>query len=253
MLKVITKVIRTYLLIAGIVINFFCLWFILGFPYYFDRWLIKSEDPISGNAIVCIAGGSTGHSLPIEQGWQRIYAAVQLYFDDYAPKIIFTGGGAENKSEAEIYAKAAKWLGCPEEAIILDPKGNSTAEHPLSILQIEEIVVNRNSALNIVTSPLHSKRVSMCFKKSGFTNFRTITSYYSKKSDLEIVRELKANYKKPEHEIHRRSQVSKFKKYRPSNKRYNDIITRLKVKTNYFFNALREIAAIAWYKIKGYA
>lgn len=231
------RIIKTYLIISGISFNFFVFWMVGGVPIYFDRLLIKSDKPIPGEAIVCVTGGTSENNLPTVQGWQRIYTAVQLYFDEYAPKIIFSGGGAGKTTEAEVYAEAAQWLGCPEKAIILDPKANSTAEHPLNILKIKNLNINRHSALNIVTSDLHSRRTEMCFKKRGFSNFRMITYYSSKKTDPAIVRNLKA---------------SRFKSFRPSNKKYDDIFTRLRRRTSYFFTVLRELAAIGWYKIKGY-
>ena len=233
----IKKITKVYFIITGIVFNIFITWMILDLPIFFDRSLIKSEKPILAEAIICIAGGTTSNNLPTVQGWNRIYTAVQLYFDNYASKVIFTGAGGVKITEAEIYAEAALWLGCPEEAIVFCPKANSTAEHPLNILKIKNLNINRHSALNIVTSDLHSRRTEMCFKKRGFSNFRMITYYSSKKTDPAIVRNLKA---------------SRFKSFRPSNKKYDDIFTRLRRRTSYFFTVLRELAAIGWYKIKGY-
>lgn len=233
----IRKFIKIYLLVTGIAFNVFIFWMVAKLPIYFDQFLIKSEKPIPGEAIVCIAGGIAGNNLPLDQGWQRIYTAVQLYFDGYAPKIIFTGGGSAKITEAEVYAEAAQWLGCPEEAMIFDPNPHSTAEHPLNILKNEHLNIDKNSALNIVTSALHSRRTAMCFKKNGFTNFRMITNYSSKKPDSTIVRSLK---------------TSQFDTFRPSKKIYDDIFMRLRRRTSYFFNALREVAAIVWYKLKGY-
>jgi len=51
--------------------------------------------------------------MPTEDGWQRIYTSVQVYLDGYAPKIVFSGGGTEKLTEAEVYAKAASWIGGP--------------------------------------------------------------------------------------------------------------------------------------------
>jgi len=86
----------------------FVVWMAAGWPIYFDRWLVKSERPISGEAIICITGGILANNLPSEEGWRRIYTAVQLYFDGYGLKIIFTGGGASKISMAEVYAEVAQ-------------------------------------------------------------------------------------------------------------------------------------------------
>ena len=233
----IKKVIKIYLIVAGVCFNVFIFWMVGKLPIYFDLFLIKSEEPIPGEAIVCIAGGMDGNYLPSEAGWQSIYTAVQLYFDSYAPNIIFTGGGTAKTTEAEVYAEVAQWLGCPEEAMLFDPNPHSTAEHPLNILKNEHLNIDQNSALNIVTSALHSRRTAMCFKKNGFTNFRMIIYYSSKKRDPTIVRSLK---------------TSRFETFRPSKKKYDDIFMRLRQGTSYFFTALRELAAIMWYKLKGY-
>ncbi len=231
------KIAKAYLIITGIIFNVFVVWMVAKLPLCFDQFLIKSEKPISGEAIVCIAGGMTGNNLPTEQGWQRIYTAVQLYFDGYAPKIIFTGGGTAKTTEAEVYAEVAQWFGCPEEAIVFDPTPHGTSEHPINILKNEHLDIDKNSALDIVTSALHSRRTAMCFKKNGFTNFRMITYYSSKKPDPTIVRSLRA---------------SRFDTFRPSKKKYDDIFMRLRRRTSYFFDALREVAAIVLYKVKGY-
>lgn len=98
--------------------------------------MIESDSPRPATAIVCVAGGTAGHGLPTPEGWDRIYTAVQLQADGLAPTIIFSGGGAENVSEAEVYAEAARWLGSPVEAFVLDPVPGSTAEHPINLLAL---------------------------------------------------------------------------------------------------------------------
>jgi len=237
-MKRLLKILKPYLIVTGILCNLFLFWMISNLPFFFDRLLIQSDKPIKGEAIICIAGGLTGNNLPLNVGWQRIYTSVQLYFDDYAPKIIFTGGGTAKITEAEVYAEVAQWLGCPKEVMYFDPKPSRTAEHPLNILDNERFNINRTTPINIVTSTLHSKRTALCFKKNGFTNFHVITHHTSSRKDPNIVRNLK---------------ISQFENYRPSDKKYNDIFMKLRNRTNYFFQALREMAAIFLYKIKGYA
>jgi len=63
----------------------------------------------------------------------------------------------------------------------------------------------------IVTSPLHAKRASLCFRKAGFTNFRVVTSYVARarrgKADAKIIRDT------------RKSAIETFT---PNGKRYDD-------------------------------
>ncbi len=232
----IKKVIKVYLLAAGIVATVFIVWMAAGWPIVFDRWLVKSEQPMKADYVVCIASGLNGNNLPTDAGWNRIYTAVQIYLDGYGKKIIFSGGGSSGVSEAEVYAEAAIWLGCPEHSVAFEPGAGSTADHPESLLKSEELGVSRESLLNIVTSPIHSRRVALCFKKAGFRNFQVVGDYISRRQDPAVVRQLRR---------------SRFESFQPSGKTYDDVLIRLRWRTGYFFEALREAAAIGWYWIKG--
>jgi uncharacterized SAM-binding protein YcdF (DUF218 family) len=177
-----------------------------------------------------------GHGLPTPEGWDRIYAAVQLLADGLAPAIVFSGGGTQRVSEAEVYAEAARWLGCPPEAIILDPVPGSTAEHPGNLLRLDGTVIRHDTSLLVVTSWLHSKRTAMCFRKSGFSNFRLITSYEARQSPL-----ARGN---------RRSALASFT---PNGKSYGDPLNRLKWGFDDAIVALREMVAIGVYRYRGQA
>lgn len=224
-------------MVCGIGVNIFIVWMAAGWPIFFDRWLNVSETPIKADAIVCLAGGLAGNNLPTMNGWRRIYTAVELYFDGWADKVVFTGGGTRRISEGEVYAEVAGWFGLPKEAVLIDPYPTSTAEHPENILKIKEINLKKDSPLNIVTTSLHSRRASLCFKKAEFTNFRMVTGYTARRKNPDNVRNLK---------------TSQFAKFRPSHKRYNDFLFRLRNRSSYFLEALREVEAIVYYKIKGY-
>jgi uncharacterized SAM-binding protein YcdF (DUF218 family) len=201
-----------------------------------ERLVVEAELPHPAKAIVCITGGIAGHGLPTPEGWERVYTAVQLLADGLAPTIVFSGGGAERVSEAEVYAEAARWLGCPPEAILLDPRPGSTAEHPSSLLKLGSIAVRQDTSLLVVTSRLHSKRTAMCFRKAGFSRFRLITSYESRQSPLA--------------RSERRSAVPSFQS---NGKSYGDPLNRLRWGLNDTIVALRELVAIGVYRYRGQA
>jgi uncharacterized SAM-binding protein YcdF (DUF218 family) len=238
-LKKIGRVLKVYLIVGGVVLHLFLLWMWAGWPIYFDRILVRSQKPEPAEYIVCIGGGLGGNNLPTEDGWQRVYTAVQLYFDGWAPKVVFSGGGAEKVTEAEIYAETAEWFGCPPEAIIFEPGATSTADQPAFLLKVKNADIRKDTPLLVVTTPLHSKRVALCFEKAGFTAFRMVTGYRaSKVTDPSKVRDLKE---------------TKFAEHRPSGKSYADFFNRLKWRSAYFWTSLRELGALIVYKIKGYA
>ena len=168
--------------------------------------------------------------------WDRIYTAVQLQADGFAPKIIFSGGGTEQISEAEVYAEAARWLGSPADAIVLDPRPGSTAEHPRNLLELRTLQVRRDTPLLVVTSPLHSKRAALCFRKAGFTNFRMVVRHEAQRAGPAVARSLRR---------------SAFDTFRPSGKRYDDPVNRLKWGLDRLLTTLRELVAIGVYKYRG--
>ncbi len=210
---------------------------VVGGPIFIDRWLDVSEPPGPAALIICPTAGLVSNNLPTESGWRSIYTAVQLYSDGLGERIIFTGGGVGRMTESEIYAEAAGWLGCPDMAKAYEPGATSTAEHPTRLLQARELGVGRATALNIVSSGLHSRRVALCFKKAGFNNFRIVTHYVARKAGPSIARELRA---------------SQFADHRPSGKSYDDVFNRLRGRSSTLFEALREVAAIVVYKLRGY-
>lgn len=211
-------------------------WLMAGRSTGLERLVVESDVPRTSLVIVCITGGLAGHNLPTQEGWDRIYAAVQLLADGFASQIVFSGGGTERVSEAEVYAEAAGWLGCPSEAIVLDPIPASTAEHPHNLLKLERSDIRKDTSLLVVTSWLHSKRTAMCFRKSGFSNFRLITSYEAQRSSLA-----------------RSGRGSAFSSFKPNGKDYADPLNRLRWGLNDTIIALREILAIGVYRYRGQA
>jgi len=211
-------------------------WLMAGGSTGLETFVVESNVPRPARAIVCITGGIAGHGLPTQEGWDRIYTAVQLLADGLAPAIVFSGGGTGRVSEAEVYAEAARWLGCPPEAIVLDPIPGSTAEHPGNLLKLDGTEIRRDTSLLVVTSRLHSKRTAMCFRKSGFSNFRLITAYEAQRSPLA-----------------RSNRRSAFPSFRPSGKDYGDPLNRLRWGLDDTIGALREILAIGVYRYRGQA
>lgn len=207
-----------------------------GAPILVDRLIIEATSPAPASAIVCLGGGLSGQNLPLQDGWDRIYTAVQLHADGLAPKIIFSGGGTEQISEAEVYAEAARWLGAPEDAIVLDPRPGGTADHPRNLLELEAFQIRPDTPLLVVTSPLHSKRAAMCFRKAGFSNFRMVVSHEAQSAGPAIARSLRR---------------SAFDTFRPSGKVYNDPVNQLKWGLERLLTTVRELVAIAAYKYRG--
>lgn len=222
--------------IVGAVFALTSAWVAAGLPFGVDRMLIKSDAPLRARAIICLTGGVDSKDLPTVDGWDRIYTAMQLYADGYAPRIVISGGGPHRISEAEIYADAAVWLGVPADALVVDPYPNTTADHPRTVLQIAALQLDRDEALDVVTSPLHSRRAALAFSKAGFTNVRLVSNWVSHATNPQIVRTERA---------------SRFAAFHPYVRSYPDVINTARGRTDYAFEMTREFAALTWYWMSG--
>lgn len=226
------------LLTAGALAILLLLWLWRGWPLGVDAWLDVSEPPAPAVAIVCLAGGSTSSNLPLPPAWPRIDTAAQLFADGWAPVIVFSGGGTSEVSEAEIYGRAAEWLGVPRASIVLDPRPQSTADHAKTLIGLQlpdGRRITTESPLLIVTSPLHARRARMTMLHAGFTSVRVVHHYAARQPIPGSPR----------------STSSKVAGYTPSQKRYDDPLLRLSTGSADFFLALREVAALGWYWWQG--
>jgi len=262
--SILRKLCKIYLFAAGLFLSFFVLWAVFGLPLFLDRICIRSERPIDAEYVVCVGAGLDSGNLPTDDGWGRIYIAVQLYLDGYGKKIVFTGGGSGRVSEAEVYAEAARWLGMAEDSSFLDPGPNRTSEHPKNILLIEGADIEKNTPLNIVTSKLHSKRTALCFEKGGFTKFRLVTTYQATgrrkvvrlvpseiPGEPPVMKEVLVS-RQDAAEYLRDEKISSLPAFKKSDKVYDDVFSRLKWRSAYFFTTLRELASLVAYKVKGF-
>jgi hypothetical protein len=141
----------------------------------------------------------------------------------WCSQVAGTPASAKQKS-----TDAARWIG-------LDPLPASTAGHPDALLKSMAGRITPSTRLLLVTSPLHSRRVLMTFRKRGFTNV-TVVSEYSAKSLLPSAR---------------RRQASALPSFTPESKQYTDPLFKLARGSSRLFTALREWAAIAVYRVRG--
>src|SRR5688572_17053765 len=165
---------------AGVLTLAGVLWLAAGGPTGIDRWLDVTQPPLQADAIVVLGGGTNGDNLPLPQGWERLSAASRLHADGFAPVVIFSGGGTSRVSESEIYANAAAWLGIPREAMVFEPRAQSTADHGRALLGLalpKGNTIVQDTPLLVVTSAFHSRRALLSFSRAGFTHVRVVSRY----------------------------------------------------------------------------
>ena len=173
------RFLRGYLLAAGALATLLGLWVLSPLPLLIDDPLVVNDPPAPSAAIVCLGGG-TIQGLPGASGWARIATALRLYRAGFAPVVIFSGGaGHPDRSEAEIYAEAARSLGLPADVIRTETRSSATFEHPRRLADSEVIREHggRQATLLVVTSPYHGLRVRQVFRKAGYTGVRVVTAW----------------------------------------------------------------------------
>ncbi|HEX7651565.1 MAG TPA: YdcF family protein [Candidatus Paceibacterota bacterium] len=99
--------------------------------------------------------------------------AAKLYFDGWAPLIVFSGdtglkGNAREKwgmAEAEKFASVAKELGVPEDAMLLEPQATNTGENILFTKKLLEEKGLRPKKLLLLQKPYMERRTYAAFAK----------------------------------------------------------------------------------------
>ena len=230
--------------VAGVLTLAGVLWLAAGGPVFIDRWLDVTQPPTKAEAIVVLGGGTNGDNLPLPQGWERISVAARLFSDGFAPVVVFSGGGTSRVSESEIYANAAAWLGIPREAMVFEPKAQSTADHGRAIRGLElpkGITIGPDTPLLVVTSAFHSRRALLSFSRAGFTHVRVVSSYVSTPA-ARAKNSAPAPAKLPPGSPV--ALTNTVATHQPSGKRYDDVLFRMAYRTFDFFIWLREVGAV---------
>jgi uncharacterized SAM-binding protein YcdF (DUF218 family) len=221
------------LFVTTCIVTFLCVvWLVAGGPIYVDRWLDVTQPPVRSEAIVVLGGGTVGN-LPLPQGWDRLTAAANLFTDQMAPVVIFSGGGTSSVAEAEVYANAGAWLGIRRTAMTFESKAQTTGDHGFALLGVtlpSGRAVTTSTPLLVVTSAFHSRRALYAFARAGFTNVRIVSTYTARG---------------PAPAGSPAALTSTIPTHRPSGKSYNDFLFRSAYRSFDLFIGIREVGAIA--------
>lgn len=119
-------------------------------------WYLSPQDTLEkSDAIVVVSGGDTN---------ARIEKGVNLYRDNWAPKILFSGAAASGDvSNAEAMRNIAIKMGVPESDILIEEKSQTTAEN--ATFSADIIKEEGFKKIILVTSPYHQRRTYDLFQK----------------------------------------------------------------------------------------
>lgn len=119
------------------------------------RFLVVADEPAPADAIIVLGGDWKG----------RIQKGIELYRLGYAPILVVTGGllVAPDRTQADYLAEVALQAGVPEEAIVREPRSESTWQD--ATLTAEEAVRRGWRRVIVVTSDWHSRRAARAFRR----------------------------------------------------------------------------------------
>jgi uncharacterized SAM-binding protein YcdF (DUF218 family) len=120
------------------------------------------------DAILVLGGGVAESGRPSSALIARIRYAAMLYHEGYAPIIALTGGSRDGRpAEAEVAYRVIRWLGIPEEAILIEMTSQTTAQN---VANIAPLLRERGvRSVIVVTSPFHALRSRVIVEGEGFT------------------------------------------------------------------------------------
>ena len=130
------------------------------------RFLILEHPPQNSDLIVCLAGGNIERGLATADVYQRglapqIFIAREELPDSYA---LLKEKGIEYPRNVDLLAMVLTRLGVPKSAILMGDRPVKSTIEEASL--IREVVKKRGyQSILIITSPTHTKRAWLTFRK----------------------------------------------------------------------------------------
>lgn len=154
------------MIIGGLLLGWYSA---LSVPLYANR----TDDVVADAAIVLGAAAYGSRPSPVFR--ERINHAIQLYEDERADHLIFTGGigHRDRVSEAAVAKNYAIANGVPASAILIEEQSTSTIENLTNVRALTD-----GSEINsflIVSTPIHQKRALLVANRLGMDAYTSPT------------------------------------------------------------------------------
>ena len=172
---------------AKIVLSFGVLFFIIASTAPLKTFLFSTlesnegQKPHNLDYIVVLGGKIFPHAQhPLSSQitpslLSRLSYAIALAKGKPGSKLVLTGNGAEQKTEAELMYEFAKQMGIEPERIIMEKESMNTSDHPRYLKKLLN-----GKQFGIVTSAYHMPRALRLFKAQGLNGIPYPTDFQNK-------------------------------------------------------------------------
>ncbi|HAQ19482.1 MAG TPA: hypothetical protein DCR40_09660 [Prolixibacteraceae bacterium] len=174
--KFIRKIIPVSLLSLGII---FLIVIILSFttlPYWGYYWLGTSQSEITGKPdyIVLLGGGG----MPSESSLMRAFFVHRAAIESPESRIVISipGDSTDSLSTARMVAAELILKGIDPERILFEQTATNTRSEALQLQHFNNEVLTDKPIL-LVTAPEHMRRSVLVFKKAGFTSVNALPTF----------------------------------------------------------------------------
>ena len=230
------KVLRTALAAFGIM---FLVALILSFttlPFWGYYWLGTSKSTITEKPdyIVLLGGGG----MPSESNLMRAFFVFKAASESPESRIVISipGDAADTNSTARLVADELIRKGIDPQRILYEQLGTNTRSQALFLKQFNSEILSDKSLL-IITSPEHMRRAVLVFKKAGFNRLSALPAFENAlEADLIFKDDELGGNKLPVPDIGNNTAV----RYQFWNHLKYEILIA------------REMAALAYYKLRGW-
>lgn len=129
-------------------------------------WFIAPQDELEkSDAIVVVSGGDTN---------RRVDEGVQLWKDQWAPKLVFSGAAAAGPtSNAAAMRIRAISQGVPASSTVVEERSANTQQNAEYLKPVLE--ANGIKSVILVSSPYHTRRVKTTFRQTFGNDYRFLT------------------------------------------------------------------------------
>jgi uncharacterized SAM-binding protein YcdF (DUF218 family) len=137
-----------------IIAIFVALALVVGLPLVISFYLSPQDELKKTDAIVVVSGGDTD---------ARVTEGVKLYFQKWAPKLIFSGAAASGDvSNALAMKRISVSKGVSIESIIIEEESKTTSQNAHFVAKI--LKENNMKSIILITSPYHQRRAYNSFR-----------------------------------------------------------------------------------------